>query len=83
MIKAYPGLDTTKQLVIVGESAFTDDYAKEIKRLANGQWRIIFTGLQTGKALQELFANAYCFVLPSESEGLSIALLEAGSYGKA
>ena len=36
LIKAYQGLDTTKQLVIVGESAFTDDYAKEIKRLATG-----------------------------------------------
>lgn len=83
LIKAYQGLHTTKQLVIVGESAFTDDYAKEIKQLAAGDSRIVFTGLQTGKALQELFANAYCFVLPSESEGLSIVLLEAGSYGKA
>ncbi len=83
LIKAYQALQTTKQLVIVGESAFTDEYVQEIKQLAAGDDRIIFTGLQTGKALQELFSNAYCFVLPSESEGLPIVLLEAGSYGKA
>jgi glycosyltransferase involved in cell wall biosynthesis len=33
--------------------------------------------------LAELYSNAYLFVQPSEAEGLSIALLEAMSYGKA
>jgi len=33
--------------------------------------------------LHQLFANCYLFVQPSESEGLSIALLEAMSYSKA
>lgn len=81
LIKAYQGLATNKPLVIVGDTAFTDDYVAEIKQLAAGNERIVFTGLQTGKALQELFSNAYCFVLPSESEGLPIVLLEAGAYG--
>lgn len=82
LINAYHNLQTDKPLVIVGDTAFTDEYVREIKALANHHPGIVFTGLQTGKALQELFANAYCFVLPSESEGLPIVLLEAGSYGK-
>jgi glycosyltransferase involved in cell wall biosynthesis len=87
LIRAYQQMDSAilgdKKLVIVGDSAFTDQYVEEVKQLAANDDRIIFTGLQTGKALQELFSNAYCFVLPSESEGLPIVLLEAGSYGKA
>ncbi|EKD78279.1 MAG: hypothetical protein ACD_41C00378G0010 [uncultured bacterium] len=82
LIRAYQGLHTDKPLVIVGDAAFTDEYVREVKALADNNPKIIFTGLQTGKALQELFSNAYCFVLPSESEGLPIVLLEAGSYGK-
>ncbi|MFA6475370.1 MAG: glycosyltransferase family 4 protein [Patescibacteria group bacterium] len=81
LIKAFKKLETDKKLVIVGASTFTDDYVQEIITLAADDARIIFTGLQTGPVLQELYSNAYCFALPSESEGLSIALLEAGSYG--
>ena len=31
--------------------------------------------------LEELFSNAYVFVVPSDIEGMSISLLEAMSYG--
>jgi glycosyltransferase involved in cell wall biosynthesis len=80
LIRAYLDIETDKKLVIAGESSFTDDYAAEIKELAAGNKNIIFTGNQTGRALAELFSNAYLFVQPSEYEGLSIALLEAMSY---
>jgi glycosyltransferase involved in cell wall biosynthesis len=82
LIKAFKETATDKKLVIVGDGAFTDKYVAELKELANGDSRIIFTGNQIGAALDELFANAYLFVQPSESEGLSIALLEAMSYGR-
>lgn len=81
LIRAYQTLQTDKKLVIVGDSAFTDHYVQEMKQLAASNKNIIFTGLQTGTVLSELFSNAYAFVLPSESEGLPIALLEAASYG--
>lgn len=83
LIEAYEQLETDKKLVIVGGSAFTDDYVKELEDLAAKNPNIILTGFQTGIILEELFSNAYCYVLPSESEGLPIALLEAASYGRA
>jgi glycosyltransferase involved in cell wall biosynthesis len=39
------------------------------------------TGFLRGLALQELYAHAGLFVLPSSHEGLPIALLEALSFG--
>ncbi|MFH1233839.1 MAG: glycosyltransferase family 4 protein [Patescibacteria group bacterium] len=82
LIKAYRQIKTDKKLVIVGDGCYTDDYVRELKSLADGCDSIIFTGSQTDRILAELFSNAYLFVQPSESEGLSIALLEAMSYGK-
>jgi glycosyltransferase involved in cell wall biosynthesis len=88
LISAFKNLEDKhltrgKKLVIVGDGFHTDDYVKEIKDLARGRENIIFTGSQTGEALNQLFSHAYCFVQPSESEGLSLALLEAMGYGKA
>ena len=42
---------------------------------------VVCTGFQTGEALRQLYAHAGGFVLPSGHEGLSIALLEAISFG--
>ncbi|MEK7203096.1 MAG: glycosyltransferase family 4 protein [Patescibacteria group bacterium] len=82
LIKAYQQIKTDKKLVIVGDGCYTDSYARELKFLAGNCDNIIFTGNQTGRFLAELFFNAFFFVQPSESEGLSIALLEAMSFGK-
>lgn len=83
LIEAYSALETDKKLVIVGETSYTGEYFKYLKELAGENKNIIFTGNQTGRALAELYSNAYVFVQPSEAEGFSIALLEAMSYGKA
>lgn len=83
LIRAYKQLNTKKKLVIVGDSTHTDAYVQELKELAGNDSNIIFTGFQSGPMLDELFTNAYLYVQPSESEGLSVALLEAASYGKA
>lgn len=70
------------KLVFAGDSAFTDDYVKELKNSAAGDSDIIFVGFQSGRPLEDLFLNALAVVHPSESEGLPIAVLEAMSYGK-
>lgn len=79
LIEAYRLMKTDKKLVIVGADSFTAEYANELKSLAAGDPNIIFTGNQTGEALAELYSHAAAFVQPSESEGLSLALLEAMS----
>ena len=43
--------------------------------------RAIMTGFVQGEVLEELYSNAYCFVLPSDIEGMALGLLEAMSYG--
>ncbi|MCX6764074.1 MAG: glycosyltransferase family 4 protein [Candidatus Moranbacteria bacterium] len=77
------GLTESKKLVLVGDGFFTDNYVSYLRRIANGRKSILFIGNQSGETLRQLFTHAYCFVQPSESEGLSLALLEAMGYGKA
>lgn len=82
-IEAWKHLDTDKKLVIVGDAAIgTERYVRDLKDLAANDPRVVFTGFQTGRALQQLYANAYMSIHPSDSEGLSISLLEAASFGK-
>ncbi len=81
LIEAFNNIKTEKKLVIAGDAEYEGSYKEELARLANGNMNIIFTGFVTGKRLHELFSNCYLFVLPSEVEGLPIALLEAMSYG--
>ncbi len=83
LIDAFKQLKTDKKLVIVGDSSYTEAYLEELKEMTRDNKNIIFTGRQSGDILYELFTNAYLFVQPSESEGLSIALLEAMAYGQA
>ena len=75
-------LEKIPPLVIVGGAVYTNNYFKELKKTAGDNPKIIFLGFQQGKKLQELFSDCLFFVNPSVLEGLSIALLEAMSYGK-
>lgn len=77
LINAFKNIQTDKKLVIVGDG----EIAANLKALAKDDNRIIFTGFQSDNELVELFSNAKLFVQSSKSEGLSIALLEAMSYG--
>ncbi len=87
LIKAFQDLEDTGKLpnnyklVIVGAHAETPEYEAYLKTMSTGRDNVLFLGEQTGTALAELFSHAAMFVQPSEDEGLSIALLEAMSYG--
>ena len=84
LIKAFKKIQhlTQKKLVIVGGSAFTDDYVTKLYDLAGDDPQIIFTGDLYGRVLEEMYSNAYFVVLPSEMEGLSFVVLESMSHGK-
>ena len=69
------------KLVLVGGSDHPDAYMRSVFEAAAEHENIVCTGFQTGLSLQELYTHAGFFVLPSSHEGLSIAKLEAMSYG--
>lgn len=81
LIEAFKETDTDKKLVIAGGSSDTDEYVKKLHSMAEDDGRIIFTGFVQGRILQELYSNAYVYVLPSMLEGMPLSLLEAMSYG--
>lgn len=83
LIEAYQGLSTDKKLVIAGGVSDSDAYLQELKALAGEDPRIVFTGFVQGRVLEELYSNAYVYVLPSDLEGMPLSLLEAMSYGNA
>lgn len=81
LIKAFKEVSTDKKLVIAGGSSDTNAFMQELKRLSDGDERIIFTGFIQGQILEELYSNAYIYTLPSDLEGMPLSLLEAMSYG--
>lgn len=82
LIPAYKLRKFSKKLVIAGQLDENDTYHKEIINLAKGCQNILFVGEVLNDKKDQLLRNAYAFVLPSELEGLSVAILEAMSYKK-
>ena len=81
LIKAFKKLKTDKRLVIAGGGSDTSEFERSLRELAKGDNRILFTGFVTGEPLEELYSNAYAYVLPSDVEGMPMGLLEAMAYG--
>lgn len=81
LIDAFKELETDHKLVIAGDAQHEEKYKDFLKKKADGNSNIFFTGFVHGEILEELFTNALIFVQPSEIEGLPISLLEAMSYG--
>ena len=81
LIEAWKTVNTDKKLVIAGGSSDTEAFMTELKDLSAGDERIVFTGFQQGRVLEELYSNAYIYTLPSDLEGMPLSLLEAMSYG--
>ena len=81
LIEAFSKIDTDMKLVIAGGSSHSLEYIEKIKEMASKDSRIIMTDFVQGQILEELYSNAYAFVLPSDIEGMALSLLEAMSYG--
>jgi glycosyltransferase involved in cell wall biosynthesis len=79
LVEAYERLRTDVNLVMAGASSYCDDYSRKLRSHASDQIKIL--DWVSGEALDELLTNAMLFVLPSNMEGLSLALLDAMGAG--
>ncbi|OGP57662.1 MAG: hypothetical protein A2V67_18305 [Deltaproteobacteria bacterium RBG_13_61_14] len=83
LIQAFRAVLTEFKLVIAGDAVHSRAYRDWLLQLAAGDPRIVFTGFVQGELLEELLSHAYLLVHPSDFEGMSIAILEAMSHGRA
>jgi glycosyltransferase involved in cell wall biosynthesis len=69
------------KLVIAGSADHKSRYAMDLRKRAQTGGDVILTGVLPRNAMNRLYSNAGLFVLPSYYEGMSMALLEALSFG--
>lgn len=79
LVDAFEQLQTDVQLVMAGASSYCDEYSQELRKHASDRIRML--DWVSGETLDELLTNAVIFVLPSDLEGLSLALLDAMGAG--
>ena len=79
LVQAFERIEGDVKLVMAGGTSYCDEYQRELVSHAND--RIHIMGWVSGEELDELLSNAMIFVLPSDMEGLSLALLDAMGAG--
>jgi glycosyltransferase involved in cell wall biosynthesis len=82
LIANFHFVDDKKLKLIIAGSPRTPDYMDNLCTLVTGDKRIHFIGHVEGIKKNALLAETSVFVLPSESESVSITVLEAIAYGR-
>jgi glycosyltransferase involved in cell wall biosynthesis len=73
LIPAFKNAHTDKKLVLIGGSPNPSSYEKQIMDMASSQ--VVFPGYVYGNDTNVLMSNAYCYIQPSDVEGLSPVIL--------
>ncbi len=73
LIPAFKNSSSNKKLILIGGSPNPSPYEKQLKDMADN--RIQFPGYIYGNDVNVLIANAYCYIQPSDVEGLSPIVL--------
>lgn len=81
LLEAFKHVRTNKKLIIVGDNPEDKVYVKRLERMAQDDLRVRMIGFKGMEELIKLYTHAFCYILPSEVEGLPISLLEAMSHG--
>ena len=79
LIDAFDNIRTNMKLVLAGGSSHSDAYVDKLRRHESD--RIHLMKWAEGEEYCELLSNAALFVLPSDLEGMSLALLDAMGAG--
>ena len=79
LIPAFELVKTNKKLVLVGGSPNPSDYEKNLHSTKDN--RIVFPGYVYGDDSLRLMKNAYCYIQPSDVEGLSPVILNVMGLG--
>ena len=79
LIRAFARVEGDFKLVLAGGSSYSDPYVAELRNRQTD--RILLLDWVGGEALDELLTNAALFVMPSDIEGLSLAVLDAMGAG--
>jgi glycosyltransferase involved in cell wall biosynthesis len=79
LISAFEQVATEMKLVLAGGSSHSDAYVESLRRHESDRIRLL--PWTSGNDLDELLSNAALFVLPSDLEGMSLALLDAMAAG--
>lgn len=80
-LRDYPTRTHGLRLVVVGDEQGDVEYANSLRRLAKKIPYVILAGWQNAETTQILLAESMALIQPSQSEGMSIAMLEAFSHG--
>jgi glycosyltransferase involved in cell wall biosynthesis len=81
LVEAFKKVETDLKCVIVGDSAYAQDYVASLRSSARSDPRIVFTGYVFGRGYLELGSNGYIFVETSGVGGTHPALTEAMAFG--
>lgn len=79
LVEAFEHLEADVKLVMAGAGSYCDAYSRELRMHASQRIRML--DWVSGETLDELLTNAMILVLPSDLEGLSLALLDAMGAG--
>lgn len=79
LVRAFEHIEDDVKLVMAGGGSYCDKYSRELRNHSNEKIRML--PWVSGQDLDELLTNAMMFVLPSDMEGLSLALLDAMGAG--
>jgi len=79
LVDAFERIEGDVKLVMAGAASYCDEYSRELRTHASDRIRML--NWVSGEILDELLTNAMIFALPSDLEGLSLALLDAMGAG--
>jgi glycosyltransferase involved in cell wall biosynthesis len=83
LLRAFRALDIEARLWVAGPGDGGDPYPDRLRELAGGDRRVEFLGALDEGERDRRLAACSLFVLPSELEGMSLALTEAMAAGRA